>query len=270
VIRHKKENHMQAQAVLADFQAVAPWVCWQRTVDRFYAGDPQAEVTGIAAMWAATNAALTEAARRGLNLVICHEPPFYELMDAQGRTGDLIREKAALLDRLGLTLIRCHDTWDRMPGVGIVDSWVTALGFPSPQRSVESFYRVCLIPGWSAREVAHTIAARLRPFGQDNVHLLGNPEKQVHRLVVGTGAICRLTDMLALDADAAVMTDDGMNYWNTGIWALDADIPLFVVNHATAEIPGMQAMARYLAARYAALPVAFIADGFPPHSVSAA
>ena len=86
-------------------------------------------------------------------------------------------------------------------------------------------------------------------------------------MAVGTGAICNLPDMLALGADAALMTEDGMRYWNTGIWAMDAGVPLLIVNHATAEIPGMQALARYLSELYPAVPVSFIADGFPPRSI---
>ena len=159
---------MKAQQVLLDFQRVASWVCWPRSVDHFFHGNPETEVRGIAVVWAATRQALLEAAQHDLNLMICHEPPFYDLMDVQGLTAERIKQKVALLEQTGLTLLRCHDTWDRMPGVGIVDSWISALGLPSQKRPAESFYSVCLVPGWTVEETVRRIAAPLRAVGQDN------------------------------------------------------------------------------------------------------
>ena len=49
--------------------------------------------------------------------------------------------------------------------------------------------------------------------------------------------------------------------------AEDAGVPLLVVNHATAEKPGMMAMARYLAELYPSVPVEYVDVEYPYKSV---
>ena len=51
------------------------------TVDTVKAGDPATPVTGIATTFLDTMEVLREANRRGLNLVITHEPTFYNHRD---------------------------------------------------------------------------------------------------------------------------------------------------------------------------------------------
>ncbi len=68
---------MKAKDFREHCMQVAHWVNWEKTVDQFMAGDPDAEVRGIATTWLATNARLTEAASMGLNFVIAHEGAFY-------------------------------------------------------------------------------------------------------------------------------------------------------------------------------------------------
>jgi hypothetical protein len=51
------------------------------TVDTVKAGDPSTPVTGIATTFLDTMDVLREANRRGLNLVITHEPTFYNHRD---------------------------------------------------------------------------------------------------------------------------------------------------------------------------------------------
>jgi len=43
---------MRALDLAAHMRQVGTWVDWERTVDTFKAGDPQAEVRGIAVSWA--------------------------------------------------------------------------------------------------------------------------------------------------------------------------------------------------------------------------
>lgn len=254
---------MQARDFLEHCRQVAHWVNWDETVDAFMAGDPDAEVRGIAATWLATNARLREAAQRGLNVVIAHEGAFYP---AYARS-DLGRrhhaEKRRLIEELGLTLVRCHDTWDRMPGVGIPDAWAAWLGFPAEPRPVESFYRVCLVEGRTVERLAREVLEKVRPLGQDRIELMGDPARQVRRMAVGTGAITRLDEMAALGADVILATDDGIHTTSSGLWSLDLDIPVLVVSHATAELPGMQAMAGYLRERFPGVPVEYLPGEFP-------
>jgi len=254
---------MKARDFREHCMQVAHWVNWDNTVDQFMHGDPEAEVRGIAITWLATNARLREAASFGLNFVIAHEGAFYP--HYQGTpSGDRHHEdKRRLLDQLGITFMRCHDTWDRMPDVGIPDAWASFLGFPSEPRPEESFYKICLVEGRTVREVAQSVLKRVSTLGQQFVGIVGDPDAKVYRMAVGTGAITRLGDMFELGADIILATDDGLSTTASGLWSLDLGVPLLIVNHATAELPGMQAMVRYIERHFPGVPVQYLPGEFP-------
>jgi putative NIF3 family GTP cyclohydrolase 1 type 2 len=259
---------MKASEVRAHFQEVGTWVDWEKTCDQFLRGDPETEVRGIATAWIPTNAALKAAAEKGLNLFITHEPAFLTSYgDKYPSSAQLIEDKKKLIDELGTTVMRCHDTWDRMPEVGIPDAWAAHLSFESERRDPDSFYKICLTGNITVEELAGKVRERVEPLGQDTVLILGDRKRKVGRMAVGTGAITRLPEMLDLGADVLLATDDGMNFWSGGIWAVDLGVPVLIVNHATAEKPGMQAMVGYLEERFPGVPVEYIDVAIPYTSV---
>ena len=82
-------------------------------------------------------------------------------------------------------------------------------------------------------------------------------------MAVGTGAITRLDEMAELGADIILATDDGIQTTSSGLWSLDLDIPVLVVGHATAELPGMEARAGYVRERFPGVPVEYLPGEFP-------
>lgn len=258
---------MKARELLYHFQEVGTWVDWRRTCDRLLHGDPDSGVSGIATAWIPTDEAIRQAHSRGLNLFISHEDVFPRQYEGTPSGDEVIGRKRALLDDFGITVIRCHDTWDRMPQHGIPDAWASFLGFRTEDRPVESFYKVCLLDGVTVERAASLILEKVRSLGQDTVLVFGDIAKHVERMAVGTGAITHLPTMHSLGADALLATDDGINTTNGGLWSADLGVPVLVVNHATAEKPGMQAMAKYLGQRYPGVPVEYIDVEFPYTSV---
>src|SRR5580704_3730099 len=72
-----QEKRPTAREVVAAIQEHVG-VPWQKeTVDTFKAGNPDTPVTGIAVTMMATMDVLQRAAANGQNLVITHEPTFY-------------------------------------------------------------------------------------------------------------------------------------------------------------------------------------------------
>jgi len=254
---------MEARDFRQHCMSVAHWVNWSDTKDIFLFGDPELEITGIAVTWLATDAVLSRAAELGLNLIISHEGAFYPNFEESNSERRHFSEKRALLERKGLTLLRCHDTWDRMPEVGIPDAWADFLGFPSEPRPVESFYKICDVTGRSLVELAKEILYKVRPLGQNAVGMMGNPDKQVTRMAVGTGAITRLPDMYELGADVIMATDDGTHTTYCGLWSVDLDIPVLTVNHGTAELPGMMRLTDYLKTIFPDVRSEYLPCGFP-------
>ncbi len=258
---------MRARQILEHFRSVGTWVDWNNTCDEFLHGDPDIDVAGIAVAWIPTNDAIRHAAEMGLDLFITHEPAFYQGFERTPTAQELIREKKDLLDRHGITLMRCHDTWDRMPEYGIPDAWASYLGFESEPRPVASYYKTCLVDDLTVEDTARHILSKVRSLGQDTVLVFGDRTKRVKRLAVGTGAITHLPDMYELNPDAILATDDGMNFWDGGLWAADLDVPLLIVNHSTAEKPGMMAMAGYLREVFPGIRAEYIDVCFPYSSV---
>ena len=271
---------MKASDVMSHFREVGEWVNWDKTCDQFLHGDPDVEVKGVATAWIPTNEAIHEASRKGCNLFITHEPAFFVDEKKSNKLGpefwesttgvQLVHRKKELLDKLGITLMRCHDTWDRMPEFGVPDAWASLLGFETEERPVESFYKICLLDSVTVEQAARLVAEKVRPLGQDVVLVFGDKSKTVQRMAVGTGAATHLPGMYELKPDVILATDDGVNFWNGVLWAADLNFPLLIVNHATSEKPGMQAMATYLKGVFPGIPAEYVDVRYPYSSIMSA
>lgn len=244
-------------------RSIGHWVGWSNTVDTFKAGDPNAEVRGIAVAWMSTLRALEEAFGKGCNLFVTHEPTFYAHRDDDSSMFDYehARRKRALLERSQMVVYRCHDVWDAMPEVGIRDSWGRGLGLTGRVIAADKFYAVYEERPVTVQALAENVARRVRSLGQEHIQIVGDRSKLVSRVGIGTGAITDVIHMAKLGAEAMIVTDDGIRFWQGGSWALDAGLPLLVVNHATAEEWGMEALANYLAAQFPDVPVHHLPQG---------
>ncbi len=243
-------------------RSLGHWVDWDATTDGFKAGDPETEVRAIAVCWQSTLPKLREAAASGCNLFVTHEPTFYVHMDDDPGVFALpfAREKMSFLHESGLVVYRCHDVWDRVPGIGIRDSWARQLGFEGPPAAADAFHAAYPFTG-TAGVLAEHVRLRVEPLGQSRVWLLGDPAAPVTRVGIGTGAVTDFRSMLSLGADAMVVTDDGIAFWSAGCQAADSGIPLIVVNHAVSEEPGMRSLAAHLAGAFPDVPVRHIPLG---------
>ncbi len=254
---------MLASDLEAHMRKVGTWVDWEKTVDTFKAGDPNAEVKGIAVGWMSLQWALEKAHAAGCNLVVTHEPTFYDHWDRDPSVfeHEHARRKRAFLAETGMVVYRCHDVWDAMPEVGIPDSWGKGLDLGGRVVNSAKFYRVYEREPLTVEALAGHVLQRVRPLGQEHVDVVGDPAKVVSRVAIGTGAITDVVQMVGLGADALIVTDDGIRYWKGGSWALDAGLPLLVVNHATAEEWGMQSLTRYLREQFPEVPIRHIPEG---------
>jgi putative NIF3 family GTP cyclohydrolase 1 type 2 len=217
--------------------------------DQILCGDGDTELTGIAVCWRSTLDVLHEAARLGCNLLVTHEP-LYRWDEVEGFRHEAEAAKAAFLEGSGLTVYRCHDVWDVMPKVGIPDAWATFLGFDGQPAATAKFLRAFDLPdGATLGSVAADIVARVKELRQQSVGMIGKADQPAHRIAIGTGAITPYRDMAALGADVLLLTDDGTRTWESAQWAIDTGVGVLLVNHATAEEPGMRQLARWLADR---------------------
>lgn len=241
------------------FRARAPWVDGNDTLDGFKYGYHDRKVTGIAVCWQALRESIEEARDLDCNLLITHESLFYTSRDddeGQKNTEPGLA-KRLLLDDAGITVYRCHDAWDVFPGIGIVDAWSEFLGLGKPV-GTQKFYNLHEIPTLMAWELVQIITERVKELGQQAIEFTGDMHAAVDRVAVGTGAITDFRVMHAMGADFLVGTDDGFRHTREGAWARDLGLPYCVVNHATAEIPGLLNLVTYLKEQFPDVPVKFV------------
>ena len=118
-------------------------------------------------------------------------------------------------------------------------------------------------------EVALKIAASLIDAGEDSVTILGNPDKLVDSVAIGTGAATDIFSMLQQGVACVTASDDGMNNWIAGQYCVDFDIPLIIVHHASCEIPGIRTMLPYLKTRFPEIEFIYLSEGYRFTTVSA-
>ena len=109
-------------------------VAWKTpTVDTFKAGNPDTPVTGIAVTMMATLDVLERAAANGQNLVITHEPTFFNHYDDKPEGMDendaVWKEKREFIEKHHLVIWRLHDHWHMRKPDGIQAGMTHALGW---------------------------------------------------------------------------------------------------------------------------------------------
>jgi len=157
-----QEKRPTAQEVIAAIQehVGVPWKT--ETVDTFKAGNPETRVTGIAVTMMATLDVLQRAAAKGDNLVITHEPTFYNHLDRPEGMEDsdaVWKEKREFIEKNGMLVWRFHDHWHLRKPDGILAGMVQALGWEKYQ-SAENPH-LFAVPEIKLEKLAADVAKRL-------------------------------------------------------------------------------------------------------------
>jgi len=119
-----RDERLTAREVVARIQQQVG-VPWQSdAVDTFKAGNPDTPVTGIAVTMMATLDVLQRAAAAGDNLIITHEPTFFDHLDTSDQLPEkdsdpVLVEKRQFIEKHGLVVWRFHDHWHARTPDGI-------------------------------------------------------------------------------------------------------------------------------------------------------
>jgi putative NIF3 family GTP cyclohydrolase 1 type 2 len=234
--------------VLDHFLTRAPWVDRATTVDRIIVGDPNADVARCLVAWMPSVDAIQSAADSGVELLVCHEPTFWNHRDDKLRDSPAGGRKLRLIEERRLVVMRNHDCWDRWPEIGIPWAWARHLGFVGRPAVIgangyQHRYDRDAVP---FEEFARQVAGRTAALGAPPVEASGNPGKMVSRIGVGTGCGCSVFEFLEMGCDCCIICDDGASYWGDVQYAADQGVPVICVNHGTSEEPGMATLADYI------------------------
>jgi putative NIF3 family GTP cyclohydrolase 1 type 2 len=119
------------QAVIDTILSAIPGAPFPQTVDTVKSGDPARPVTGIVTTFLATMEVIERAAELGANLIITHEPTFFNHLDETAwLAGDAVyAAKLRLLEDKGIVVWRFHDHWHAHMPDGIFTGVIRALGW---------------------------------------------------------------------------------------------------------------------------------------------
>lgn len=257
-----QEKRPTAQEVIAAIQehVGVPWRT--ETVDTFKAGNPETRVTGIAVTMMATLDVLQRAAAKGQNLVITHEPTFYNHLDRPEGTDEndpVWKEKRDFIEKNGLVVWRFHDHWHLRKPDGILAGMVQALGWEKYQSAENP--RLFTVPETTLEKLAADVAKRLET---PVLRVVGNPEMRVTKLALSPGSAGFPRETHALEMEnVEVLLVGETREWETVEYAADAASEgkkkaLIVIGHVPSEQAGMEECARWLKTFVKNVPIEFV------------
>jgi putative NIF3 family GTP cyclohydrolase 1 type 2 len=229
--------------------------------DTFKAGKPETEVRGIATSGMSTFDVLRRAAKDGKNLVITHEPTFYNDRDVTTtlQADPVYQAKQRFIAEHDLVIWRFHDHAHMMRPDPLVAGSARALGWTQYASAAEP--RVYVLPATTLAELAKAIATKLNDRG---IRIVGDPAMKVTRVVLGPGYGI---PALSAAVDVSIGGEISESGSNTE-YALDAGAAgqpkaMIMLGHMMSEDHGMQEVADWLRTFLSEVPVAFIPAGEP-------
>ena len=242
-----------------------PWT--EPTVDTFKDGDPDTPVTGVAVTTMATFDVLRRAAAHGANLVITHEPTFYDHFDKldvlEAENDAVTAAKRAFIREHHIVVVRMHDHWHRRSPEPMATGLSRKLGWDR-YRSLESEF-VYRLPESTLAELAATIRRRLPA---PTLRVVGDPSLHVSKIVLVPGAAGFDRHRQALRQDVEVLVIGEAREWETVEYVADAITAgqkkaLIILGHIPSEQDGMEEFARWLGTFVKDVPVVFVPTADP-------
>jgi putative NIF3 family GTP cyclohydrolase 1 type 2 len=225
-----------------------PWMA--ETVDTFKAGDPETRVTGIAVTMMATMDVLQRAVAKGDNLIITHEPTFYNHIDRPegiAESDAVWKDKRDYIAAHGLVVWRFHDHWHIRNPDGILTGMVKTVGWQKYQTAENP--HLFVLPETSLKALAADVAKKL---DSPVLRVVGDPQMKVTRIAFNPGAGGPVKEMKLLERDdVEVLLVGETREWETVEYAADAVSEgkrkaLIVIGHIPSEQAGMGECAEWL------------------------
>lgn len=244
----------------------------RKTCDGVQYGDASQPCTGIAVTCNPSAEVIRQAAGRGCNLVLGHEPLFYDGWDETGwlETDRVLAAKKKLLDETGVVVVRDHDHMHNDRPDGIFGGLERRLGWQAYRREVENlplgfFY---VLPKTTVCAVANHVA---RVMNIPGIRILGDPELSVERVLIAAHFLGTDWDRIGIrnieQTDAQLVIPGEVIDWTLCSYIQDSNAlgihrAVLNVGHYNLEEPGMKDFAGDLAARLGVeVPVRFLQSG---------
>jgi putative NIF3 family GTP cyclohydrolase 1 type 2 len=253
------------QEVIQTILFSIPGVPFPDTVDTVKTGNPLQPVTGIVTTFMATADVIRKAAALGANLVITHEPTFYNHRDETSfLAGDKVYEaKRRLIEDHNIVVWRFHDYWHAHQPDGIVTGVLKKMGWETYANSDHSLEYD--LPEMTLLDLAIELKTKLEI---QTLRYVGNSQQVCRKVALRVGADDWEIHVQALRQDVDVLIVGEIHEWETSEYIRDAlsfgmKKGLIITGHVSSEEPGMAYLVEWLKPRFPSVPVTHIPAGSP-------
>jgi putative NIF3 family GTP cyclohydrolase 1 type 2 len=219
------------------------------TVDIIKEGDPATEVTGILTSMFATMDILNQAVEKNCNLIIVHEPVYYNHLDQtkQFQNDPVFLEKKRFIEDHKLVIWRFHDYIHRMKPDGILSGMVTKLGW-------EKYVVDGNLQQFKLPETTLTVLLKELKiiFPENAFYVIGDPDLKIVNVRLAPGAPGSSSHILLLeDQNVDVVLAGESQQWETYEYMRDAVYQgrkkaIIFLGHIASEEAGMDYCADWI------------------------
>lgn len=236
----------------------------ERTLDTLKSGRPDGEVRHVAVMFTAGYEAIRQAVEAGVDLIVTHEPTFFNHRDETGfLAGDPVYErKRALIEESGVAIFRLHDYIHAYRPDGILVGMLRQLEWEDYADPED--LNVLILPE-RLHHTPRTLVTHLEAkLGIDGALVAGDPDRPVGRIALlpgATGYGAHIRYLSRPEIDLLIVGET--NEWETNEYVRDAvDMglakALIVAGHQKSEEAGMRIAAERLREAFPELRVTFV------------
>jgi putative NIF3 family GTP cyclohydrolase 1 type 2 len=243
---------------------------FSETVDTIKMGDATQELAGIVVTFLTTCEVIEQAVQGGANLIITHEPTFYNHLDETDWLKDhpVYAEKRKRIEENRIVIWRFHDYLHSIPPDNTFMGLIEELGWEADGAAENPF--VCTIQPLTLHQLGQYVKDRL---GLQTVRVVGDLSMSCEHVALLPGfppAAWQMTSLGVAGADVLIAGE--IHEWETSEYVRDAAAlgfkkGLIVVGHAASEEPGMRRIIPWIVERVPNVPIRFVSTGSSFHYV---
>jgi putative NIF3 family GTP cyclohydrolase 1 type 2 len=234
------------------------------TVDVIKEGDPSTLVVGIATCMFATMDVLKQAVSKGCNLIVTHEPLYYNHLDetTQFQNDPVFLEKKKYINDHKLVIWRFHDYIHSIKPDGILSGMVVKLGWKKYAATDQLNQFV-----FPETTLAGLLENLKKTFPKNSFYVVGNPKMKLKNVWLAEGAPGSGQHIQLLERqDADVVITGEAQQWETYEYARDAvaqgrNKAVIFLGHINSEESGMDYCASWLKTFIKNIPISYVECG---------
>ena len=222
------------------------------TCDTVKAGDPEKEIQKVAVTMFPTIKTIREANAWGADMLIVHEPTYYDHME-MGKETEVSRIKREMIDESGMVIFRFHDRMHAAAPDGIAEGQLHYLGITGKIERTPYFasYIMTLDKELTALELGLLIEKRL---GIKKVRIAGERNKPIKTLALCFGSPGGVFELIS-DPKIDSMLIGEVCEWKVCEYTRDAcelgiNKSLIAMGHVGSERYGMRLLCGKLANKH--------------------